>query len=228
MTGAGVSAESGIPTFRDAQTGLWSKFRAEDLATPEAFQRDPETVWTWYRHRAEQAATVEPNPGHFALAQLEQRVEHFTLITQNVDGLHRRAGSQRVLELHGDISRAICHITRRPVTEKYLVETAGSPPPSPHHPAGLCRPDVVWFGEMLPDGVLDQAFEASQQCDVFLSIGTSSVVEPAASLAVAAHRAGAFLIEINPGETPLSSLADAVLAGPSGTVLPRLLQAMDD
>ncbi|MDX1569653.1 MAG: NAD-dependent deacylase [Xanthomonadales bacterium] len=227
LTGAGVSAESGIPTFRDAQTGLWSRFRPEDLATPEAFERDPKTVWEWYAWRREQLAEVDPNPGHAALAEMERHFEGVALITQNVDGLHQKAGSSQVIELHGNIRRSICHRTRKPISEAQLAEASGVPPRSPHAPDGLARPDVVWFGEMLPARALNDALAACSTCEVFFSVGTSSLVEPAASLAFAAREAGALVVEVNPDATPLSRHADFVLRGKAGEILPQLLAALD-
>lgn len=201
LTGAGISAESGIPTFRDAMTGLWARFRPEDLATPEAFEPDPKLVNEWYAWRRELVLKAEPNPGHFALAELERRVPHFTLITQNVDGLHARAGSRNVIELHGSILRTRLHTN------------------------GLERPDVVWFGEMLPEAALQRAFAAARGCAVFLSVGTSTVVEPAASLPFAALEAGAAVIEVNPIRTPLSDHARVWVQGAAGAVLPALVDA---
>jgi NAD-dependent deacetylase len=223
MTGAGVSAESGVPTFRDAQTGLWSTFRAEDLATPEAFRRDPKTVWEWYALRREMMKTVEPNPGHRALAELERRVSRFTLITQNIDNLHSRAGSRNVLELHGNIFRTKC-FAEDTVVDEWL-ETGEVPPRCPKCGSYL-RPDVVWFGEMLPTREMAEAVKASQTCEAFFSIGTSGIVYPAAGLAYEAIRHGAFVVEINPDETPLSVHAGAVLTGPSGEILPHLLSVV--
>jgi NAD-dependent deacetylase len=201
LTGAGISAESGIPTFRDAMTGLWARFRPEDLATPEAFERDPKLVNDWYAWRRELVLKAQPNPGHLALAELERRVPHFTLITQNVDGLHTRAGSHDVIELHGSILRTRVHTN------------------------GLERPDVVWFGEMLPQDALRRAFAAARACDVFLSVGTSTLVEPAASLPFAALEAGAAVIEINPTRTPLSDRARVWVQGAAGVALPALVDS---
>ncbi len=197
LTGAGISAESGIPTFRDALTGLWEKFRPEDLATPEAFAANPKFVWEWYLFRRGMVEKAEPNAGHRALVELEQRAEQFTLITQNVDGLNVRAGSRNVIELHGNIMRT-----------RYV---DGNP-----------RPDVVWFGEMLPEGALEAAVRAAGECEVFLSVGTSGVVEPAASLAFHALQSGATVIEINPQPTPLSRHVLA-LPGKAGEILPKLV-----
>jgi len=220
LTGAGISAESGIPTFRDAMTGLWSKFRPEDLATPEAFERDPKFVWEWYAGRRERVAKAEPNTGHRALVELEQRAAHFTLVTQNVDGLHARAGSRNVIELHGNIMRSKCFREDRLLDD--ISMRPGTPPVCAHCGA-YARPDVVWFGEMLPACALERSFEATRACDVFLSVGTSTVVEPAASLPFLALDAGAAVIEVNPAATPLSRRATLWLQGTAGTMLPLLL-----
>jgi len=225
MTGAGVSAESGIATFRDRMDGLWAKYKPEDLATPEAFARDPATVWNWYQWRRSQLDSVEPNPAHFALAQLEQRSAHFTLVTQNVDRLHQIAGSEHVIELHGNIRESICHRTGMLIDSEHIERSGAQPPSSPHHQQGLARPNVVWFGEPLPSEALNAA-TAATRCDVFFSIGTSSVVQPAASLALMAKQQGACLVEINPQPTPLTPSADFVLQGPAGEVLPALLNKL--
>jgi len=222
LTGAGVSAESDIPTFRDAQGGLWASFKPEDLATPEAFRRDPKRVWEWYEWRRQRIHTVHPNPGHFALAKLEQRLPRCTLVTQNVDGLHQRAGSRRVLELHGNITRTKCF------AENTLVdawEDCGEVPPRCPRCGGLLRPDVVWFGEMLPLEICEEAEEAARSCDLFLCVGTSTQVQPAAELPFLALRAGADVLEVNPQPTPLSRHATWVLRAPSGHALPALLEA---
>jgi NAD-dependent deacetylase len=223
LTGAGISAESGVPTFRDAQTGLWARFRPEDLATPEAFQRDPRLVWEWYEWRRGLVVKARPNPAHFALVDLEQRIPDFTLITQNVDGLHQQAGSRFVLELHGNIWRNKCF------RENILVESWDNssdeiPPRCPRCGAYL-RPDVVWFGEPLPNQELTAAWETAKSCDLFFAIGTSGLVHPAASLPLVAAQAGAILVEINPNPTPLSVNASYHLSGLAGQVLPALIQA---
>ena len=222
LTGAGISAESGIPTFRDALTGLWSKYRPEDLATPEAFRRDPKMVWDWYAWRRERVAGVQPNAGHRALAKIEAdaqaRKAGFTLITQNVDGLHHAAGSRAVHELHGNIRRVKCLDCGRPAASW---DDNESPPRCSACGAWL-RPDVVWFGEMLPAAELAAAMGAAAGCDVFLSVGTSGLVEPAASLAFTALDNGATVIEVNPDRTPLTSHALFAFHGPAGTVLPLL------
>ena len=220
LTGAGVSQESGLRTFRDVQSGLWSQYKPEELASPEAFARDPKLIWDWYAWRREAVKAVRPNPGHYALVEIEKRVSQFTLITQNVDGLHRMAGSQNVLELHGNIQRVRC-------AECYMVtEIWGDDSESVPHCevcGGLLRPDVVWFGESLPRDQLEAAVEAARTCDIFFSIGTSGVVQPAASLAYAAHHRAAVVGEINAEPTPLTSKADFFLQGKSGEILPRLV-----
>jgi len=223
LTGAGISAESGIPTFRDALTGLWSKFSPQELATPEAFARDPETVWSWYEWRRELVRQAQPNAGHLALAELARRVPGLTLVTQNVDGLHQRAGSQGVLEYHGNILRDRCTVEQI-VAERSEDTRTGLPRCAAC--GGLLRPDVVWFGEAIPAGPMTLAAAAAEDCDVFLSVGTSSLVYPAAGLAEVALRRRATVVEINLNETDLSPHADLVLAGPSGQMLPALLQAM--
>jgi NAD-dependent deacetylase len=222
LTGAGISAESGVPTFREAQTGLWARFRPEELATLAAYQRNPHLVWEWYAWRRELTSRAQPNPGHMALVEIEQLVPNFTLITQNVDELHQRAGSQQVLELHGNIQRIKC------MKEGHQVESwfdSGAIPPHCPKCGGLLRPDVVWFGENLPVDTLQAAWEAAETADVFLSIGTSTLVEPAASLPFAAQKSGAVIVEVNPQETPLTSTAEFSLRGPAGVVLPALVTA---
>lgn len=222
LTGAGISAESGVPTFRDAQTGLWAKDSPEEVATPEAFRRNPRLVWEWYTWRRELVARAVPNPGHLALVKLEQRVPAFTLITQNVDGLHHRAGSHRVIELHGNIHRTRCF--EEGVVVSSWPETGDVPPRCPHC-GGLLRPDVVWFGEMLPPHALQKAVEAARTGDLFFSIGTSGLVHPAASLPYEALRHGATLVEINPDVTSLTAHATYILRGPAGRILPPLVRA---
>lgn len=223
LTGAGVSQESGLRTFRDAQTGLWARYKPEELASPEAFARDPKLIWDWYAWRREAVKSVRPNPGHYALVEIEKHAPQFTLITQNVDGLHRLAGNQNVLELHGNIQRvrcADCHT----FTETW--DDDAETVPRCKVCGGLLRPDVVWFGEALPRGQLEAAVEAARSCDVFFSIGTSGVVQPAASLAFAAHNRGAVVVEINAEPTPLTSKADYALHGKSGEILPELVKAV--
>ena len=222
LTGAGVSQESGLRTFRDPQTGLWAKHRPEDLASPEAFRRDPKLVWDWYAWRREALKGVRPNPGHYALVELEDRIPEFTLVTQNVDGLHRMAGSRRLFELHGNIRRVRCSECGR--FEEDWPES-GEDVPRCQVCGGLLRPDVVWFGEALPRAELEAAVQAARACELFLSIGTSGVVQPAASLAYAAHNRGAALVEINPDPTPLTPKTNYFLQGKSGELLPELVRA---
>jgi NAD-dependent deacetylase len=223
LTGAGTSAESGVPTFRDAQTGLWARYDPQELATPQAFARDPRLVWKWYEFRRALVRQANPNPGHYALVELARHVPDFRLITQNVDGLHQRAGSPQVIELHGNILRTKCSREGRPI--ETWPEQAEIPPCCPNCGAQL-RPDVVWFGESLPDEAIAAAWKAVEACEVFLSIGTSTVVEPAASLPFAALENGAVVVEINPQPTPLTRHATYTLNGPSGQVLPALLAAV--
>lgn len=222
LTGAGVSAESGIPTFREAQTGLWARFSPEELATPEAFRRNPRLVWEWYAWRRGLVAAAEPNPGHFALARLEGLVPRLTLITQNVDGLHARAGSADPIELHGNITRCRCSIEGTVFTSWEEGETL--PPRCPACGANL-RPDVVWFGEALPREALGRAWEAARGCDLFLSVGTSGLVEPAASLPRVAYAAGATVAVINLDVTTASEGRAHYLRGRSGELLPALVAA---
>jgi len=223
LTGAGVSAESGVPTFRDAQSGLWERYRPEDLATPEAFERDPALVWRWYAERRARLRDVAPNPGHDALVALAARSPSFTLITQNVDGLHARAGSRDVIALHGDITRTRC-FERGHVVDSWP-ETDQIPPPCPIC-GGRLRPDVVWFGEALPREALTRATRAAREGEIFLSVGTSGLVYPAAELPFEALRSGARVVEINPTPTPLSPHAHWTVAAPSGVALPALLAAL--
>lgn len=219
LTGAGVSAESGVPTFR-GNGGLWKQHRAESLATPEAFARDPKLVWEWYDWRRSVLAEVRPNPGHFALVELEKRVPTFTLITQNVDGLHELAGSRNVLRLHGSIWILRCLACGRAREDRRT--------PLPEIPpscqcGGMLRPGVVWFGEALPQDVWQTAEAAARAADLLLVVGTSAVVYPAAGLAQIAKTSGARVVEINIAETALSHEIDQFCQGASGELLPRLI-----
>lgn len=207
LTGAGMSAESGVPTFRDAQSGLWEKYRPEDLATPGAFRDNPGLVWDWYAERRKNVLQVSPHAGHYALVEMEQYFEELLLVTQNVDSLHQKAGSSEVVELHGNIMLSICSETGKTIENSWIESNPGHPPGSPHHPRGLARPGVVWFGESLPAGSMNSAMEKAAACDVCFSIGTSTLVQPAASLPFLALEAGAVVIEVNPTPTMLSSKA---------------------
>ena len=222
LTGAGVSAESGVPTFRDAQTGLWAQFDPQKLATPDAFRRNPKLVWDWYAWRRKLVAKADPNASHRALAVLEGRVSDFALITQNVDGLHRRAGSRNVVELHGNIGRVKC--SRENTIVEHWTEV-GDEVPRCAGCGALLRPDVVWFEETLPPDALQAAEDAARRCQILLVVGTSAEVYPAAALPAYAKSAGATIVEINPNPTPLSDAADYVLRAPAGAVLPALVAA---
>lgn len=219
LTGAGASADSGVPTFRDAQTGLWEKYDASELATPEAFVANPERVWRWYCWRRELVVKASPNAAHFALVDLARLVTNFTLVTQNVDGLHQRAGSSDVIELHGNLLRNRCFACACDVSGADLTVR------SPRCPAcgDRIRPDVVWFGEQLPLVALERATEAANGCDVFLSIGTASLVWPAAGLADIAALNGATLVEVNPEPTTLSTRCDHRIADRASRALPALV-----
>lgn len=220
LTGAGISAESGIPTFRDPQDGLWSRFRPQDLATRVAFERDPKLVWNWYQWRRRLIRQARANAGHLALVRLESLLPGFTLLTQNVDGLHALAGSRCLHELHGNIMRNRCY------RENCLMEPAagdeGEPPCCPQCGAWL-RPDVVWFGESLPQQALDAALDATAKCDLFLAIGTSATVSPAAELPLMALQGGALVVEINPEPTRLTGNVQLSLRGPAAPLLSRLV-----
>jgi NAD-dependent deacetylase len=222
LTGAGVSAESGVPTFRDARSGLWARYDPQQLATPDAFAADPRKVWAWYRHRRGLVREVEPNSAHFAIAAMQERVPRLTLVTQNVDGLHARAGSRDVLEFHGNLFQNRCFSENVEVAvddrhELPLCPNCGAP----------ARPGVVWFGEQIPERVLDTSFAAANDCDLMLAIGTSSEVYPAAGLIETARDAGATVAEINPDPTGLSSSLDYAIAVPAGEALPRLLACLE-
>lgn len=221
LTGAGVSQESGLRTFREAQTGLWSQYKPTELASPEAFELDPKLVWDWYSMRREKIREVEPNPGHYALVEMARQIPDFSLITQNVDDLHRKAGSLNVIELHGNLQRVRCSSCGK---QAQIWDDAEDGVPKCAVCGGYLRPDVVWFGESLPRAALEAAVEAARTCHVFFSIGTSGVVQPAASLAFAAHNRGAVVVEINAEPTSLTPKADFFLLGKSGEILPLLIQ----
>jgi len=221
-TGAGVSAESGVPTFR-GEDGLWKKFRAEELATFEAFQANPDLVWEWYQYRREIINKIKPNLGHYAIAEFSNLFDKFQLITQNVDGLHRVAGSEDIIELHGNIKRNRCLECG---DINYDEEFAEFPPLCKC--GGRLRPDVVWFGELLPAGALEKAYEAAKGCDLFFTVGTSGVVQPAASLPSAARQHGAFVVEINIEATELTFIVDQHFRGKSGEILPAIVDKIKE
>jgi len=218
LTGAGISAESGIPTFR-GKDGLWKKYRAEDLATPFAFQRNPKLVWEWYVWRMNIISKAKPNPAHVVLAEMEKEGILRAVITQNVDGLHFKAGSKNVIELHGNIWRIRCvdcnwkTVLNSPPTQI---------PPICERCGGLMRPDVVWFYESLPQDALNKAFKLAAQSDLMLVIGTSGVVQPAASLPLITKNQGGILVEINVADTPLTLVCHYSLRGKAGEILPRI------
>ena len=219
LTGAGVSADSGMPTFR-GNDGLWKNYRAEELATPEAFERDPELVWKWYNMRREKLSAISPNPAHHAIVDLEKKVKDFSLITQNVDGLHEKSGSRNILELHGNIWKVRC-------TECHAVTDNHNVPieilPYCDDCGGLLRPHIVWFGEMLPGDVLSSANAALARCDMMLIVGTSGVVQPAASMAFLAKRSGAYIVEANLEATPHSDIVDETIIGRAAEIIPACL-----
>ena len=221
-TGAGISTESGVPAFR-GPGGLWNDFKPEDLATPEAFARDPEKVWQWYDWRRQLLKDIQPAAGHSALAELESMVPLFFLFTQNIDGLHQKAGSKRVHELHGNIWNVRCTKEKKVFP---LPDTPLKQLPPRCDCGALLRPDVVWFGEMLPASVLQLAWDVAGKCDVFFVVGSSATVQPAASLAWIAKENGAIVVEINPEETPVTEIADESFRAASGEVLPKLVDAL--
>jgi NAD-dependent deacetylase len=225
LTGAGISAESGVETFRGSN-GLWSKLKPEELASFDAFLRNPELVWEWYNYRKKIVHDVKPNPAHYALARLQELVKDFTLVTQNIDNLHIRAGSTQVLELHGNIERSYCigcgkYFANVEVTLENKV---------PHCPScnGIIRPDIVWFGEMLPEGVFEKATDAASRCELFLSVGTSAVVYPAASLPLIARKNGAYVVEINMERTEISHMVNETLLGKAGDIIPQLVMIREE
>jgi NAD-dependent deacetylase len=226
LTGAGVSKESGIPTFREAQDGLWARFDPMEMASERGFLRNPRLVWEWYEHRFGMVASAQPNPGHRAIAALEEIVPALTVVTQNIDGLHQAGGSTRVLELHGSIRRYKCFSGKHAgYTREDFAAQSEKPPRCPGC-GDLIRPDIVWFGEYLPGDVMRDAYAACREADVALVVGTSGVVQPAASLPFVAQDAGAVVIDVNPDEDEISGRADIFLQGLGGVVLPRLLEAV--
>lgn len=225
LTGAGISKESGLPTFRDLD-GYWSKFKPEELARVEAFLKNPVLVQGWYRQRYLAAYQTKPNPGHLALTELQALIPSFTLITQNVDNLHQRAGSEHVVELHGNIMQSYCIDCNNPAPEPVLTESEQTDSWTCEQCDGLIRPDVVWFGEMLPQAAFEKARIAAQQAEVFLCIGTSAVVYPAAELPMVAHAAGAYVAEFNIAPSDIANRIDETVLGKSGETLPRLVNAI--
>lgn len=225
FTGAGMSKESGIPTFRDAREGLWARYDPEELATERGFRADPRLVWSWYAGRRRRVAECRPHAGHLALAGMEARLRSLTVVTQNVDGLHAQAGSSDAIELHGSLRRLKCLDAHHPFAGE-VPDAEGDPPPCPLC-GSLLRPDVVWFGEMLPPAALDRAWTLAEGCDVMLVVGTSGQVYPAAELPRLAKRAGAYVVEVNPEPGGITPVADVFLRGTAGTVLPLLLEGLE-
>jgi NAD-dependent deacetylase len=220
LTGAGISAESGIPTFRDAMTGLWEKYDPTELASPDGFRENPKMVWEWYESRRQKVLKCLPNPAHLALAELEGRFEQFVIVTQNVDELHTRAGNKNVLELHGRIMENRCFKEDRLLRDSEI-DWSTVPPRCPC--GSYARPGVVWFGEALPMAPLGQAYTAARKCDICLVVGTSGVVYPAASIPTIALQAGAKIIEVNNQESAITDIAHLFLKGEAGKVLPMIV-----
>lgn len=230
FTGAGVSAESGIPTFRDALTGLWERFDAQDLATPDAFRKDKELVWGWYEWRRMKVLRSLPNPAHHAVAELARHVPRLTVVTQNVDDLHERAGSIDVVHLHGSLHAPRCLACGRPhvLPPGVPEEPEGGRrlcPPGCAYCGGPIRPGVVWFGEELPQRDLHRAFAAVSDCDLLFAVGTSGVVQPAARIPALARQTGATVVQVNPTETLLDDQCTWSLRGTAGEVMPAILNA---
>lgn len=219
FTGAGISAESGIPTFR-GKDGIWNKLRPEELANFNAFMRNPQMVWEWYNHRKKIIHESKPNAGHLAIAEMQDLFEDVTVVTQNIDNLHRRAGSKKIFELHGNIERNFC-INCRTFFNEELDFSEGVPKCKC---GGLIRPDVVWFGEYLPEDQFSGGEKAALNCDLFFVVGTSAVVYPAAGLVYTAKRGGAFIAEVNLEETEVSSSCNASFYGEAGKILPDIVE----
>lgn len=231
LTGAGASAESGIPTFRDQLTGLWEKFDAAELANDEAFQRDPALVWGWYEWRRALVMRSKPNPAHLALAELAKHQPELVLVTQNVDDLHERAGSPSVLHLHGELLKPRCEKCARPYRfplgiPEMPVEGARIDPPRCPECLWNIRPGVVWFGESLPGDAWNAAVDAASRCDLFLCVGTSARVQPAASLGMRAGKAGAVTVQVNPNPTDFDEEVEFCVRAPAGVALPQMVGAM--
>jgi NAD-dependent deacetylase len=224
-TGAGMSQESGIPTFRDAMEGLWAEFDPQELATEQGFRANPRRVWSWYAWRRRRVAEAAPHAGHLAVTELERLLPSVTVVTQNVDGLHAVAGCEDVVELHGNIRRLRCLDVGHPFDGEIPGEDDGErdPPPCPSCGSPL-RPDVVWFGEMLPKQAVERAWDEARRCDALLLVGTSGTVWPAADLPHIARSNGAFVIEVNPEPSELTGIANVFLQGTAGGVLPRLAE----
>lgn len=235
LTGAGVSKESGVPTFRDALDGLWAKYNPQELATPMAFHKNPKLVWDWYQFRRELVSTAKPNPGHIALADLEKRYPRTVIITQNVDDLHEQAGNKHIIHLHGNIAESKCldNCQGAPTIidlESFEWDREKGPPACPHCGEPV-RPNVVWFHEMLPEDDLNRAYAVSLACDLMIVVGTSGLVVPAATLPEIAKRSPdtpAKIIEVNPDSTAITPLTDIKLDGASGEILPQVMELLDD
>ncbi|NIR43901.1 MAG: NAD-dependent deacylase [Gemmatimonadetes bacterium] len=229
-TGAGMSKESGIPTFRDSLDGLWARYDPQELATREGFRHDPPRVWGWYNYRRKLISELEPHGGHRAIARLEALLPQVVVVTQNIDGFHRLAGSTGVLELHGNINRFKCYDRDHPVEEEVPLACQDGPVEPPR--CGRCgsplRPDVVWFGEMLPPGVFEQAETLARSCDAMLVVGTSGIVYPAAALPMSARSGGATVIEVNVEPSEVTPTVDVFLQGAAGEVLPALVAAVEE
>ena len=229
-TGAGMSRESGIPTFRDAQDGLWARFSPQELATEQGFRANPARVWSWYAERRRRIRACTPHAGHYALVTMERMVPELTVVTQNIDGLHREAGSADVIELHGNIRGFKCLDRHHPFSGEPAGNPDGAdvePPPCPQCGSPL-RPDVVWFGEMLPEPATARAWDLAGRCDAMLVVGTSGTVWPAAELPLVARDAGATVIEVGPEPSELTRAVHTFLEGPAGAVLPALVSAMEE
>jgi NAD-dependent deacetylase len=222
FTGAGISAESGVATFR-ATDGLWSKFRPEELANVDAFMANPQMVWEWYQARRDVVLDARPNAGHLAIAELEQLVPKVSVVTQNIDGLHAEAGSTEVIELHGNIRRNFCQNCRRRYDDAFFLTVAEV---QSCECGGAIRPDVVWFGEMLPEGAFELAEKRARQANVLFTIGTSAVVYPAAGIPMLALQSGAYVVEINPEETPLTRYVHESIRAASGEVMPGIVERL--
>lgn len=222
LSGSGISADSGVPTFRDPQEGLWAKYPPQEMASPDAFRRDPNFVWRWYQWRRNRIQSVEPNAGHTALVELGRKLPDLRLVTQNVDGLHQRGGHEDVIEFHGNIHRNSCFESRHPMT----VEGDPDAPPVCPECGSLARPDVVWFGESIPEQALNRSLEAAQRGGVFIAVGTSATVYPAAGLADLARENGALIAEINPEATDMA--VDIAIRASAAEALPELLAAVED